>query len=109
MPPTAVRPEMALVTDMSGECSAGVTPLQGEGEGRRWKTKEGVARPLQHLHTRCLAASSRSKHRQASKARRQAHHPVWEPQMDARPNLVIMELRRREGGKEEGKRRGQMM
>ena len=26
MPPTAVRPEMALVTDMSGECRAGVTP-----------------------------------------------------------------------------------
>ena len=26
MPPTAVRPEMALVTDISGECSAGVTP-----------------------------------------------------------------------------------
>jgi len=27
MPPTAVMPEMALVTDMSGECSAGRTPL----------------------------------------------------------------------------------
>lgn len=26
IPPTAVRPEMALVTDMSGECRAGVTP-----------------------------------------------------------------------------------
>ena len=26
MPPTAVRPEMAFVTDISGECSAGVTP-----------------------------------------------------------------------------------
>jgi len=26
MPPTAVMPEMALVTDMSGECSAGGTP-----------------------------------------------------------------------------------
>mmetsp|Transcript_8951 Transcript_8951/g.22147 ORF Transcript_8951/g.22147 Transcript_8951/m.22147 type:complete len:211 (+) Transcript_8951:1955-2587(+) len=26
MPPTAVRPDTALVTDMSGECSAGVTP-----------------------------------------------------------------------------------
>jgi hypothetical protein len=26
MPPTAVRPEMALVTDMRGECRAGVTP-----------------------------------------------------------------------------------
>lgn len=26
MPPTAVKPEMAFVTDMSGECNAGVTP-----------------------------------------------------------------------------------
>ena len=26
MPPTAVSPLMALVTDISGECSAGVTP-----------------------------------------------------------------------------------
>ena len=25
-PPTAVRPEMAFVTDMRGECRAGVTP-----------------------------------------------------------------------------------
>lgn len=26
IPPTAVMPEMALVTDMRGECRAGVTP-----------------------------------------------------------------------------------
>jgi hypothetical protein len=26
IPPTAVMPDMALVTDMSGECRAGVTP-----------------------------------------------------------------------------------
>lgn len=26
MPPTAVMPEIALVTDMRGECKAGVTP-----------------------------------------------------------------------------------
>ena len=26
MPPTAVMPEMALVTAISGECSAGTTP-----------------------------------------------------------------------------------
>ena len=26
MPPTAVMPEMAFVTAMSGECSAGTTP-----------------------------------------------------------------------------------
>lgn len=26
IPPTAVRPEMAFVTDISGECSEGVTP-----------------------------------------------------------------------------------
>jgi hypothetical protein len=65
MPPTAVSPEMALVTDMRGECRAGETPhtvwypqmeASPNFETIEEKAGEGDTAPRPTMHDRPIAA-----------------------------------------------------